>query len=197
MADLYPDPMETNEEALRLSVPPDPDPSGGGTGWISRLIRNALANYAGQIATIVVALLLTPVLLQSLGPSMYGVWVLVVSIQGLGGLLDLGIAASVVKFVAQHEALGEADQRNRVVSTTFFLHLGIGSVTGLALALFALVGLPSLNLRPAELAEARTALVVAGAGLMVLMPLSVPGNLLIGLRRYQSSNVINIVHHAD
>jgi O-antigen/teichoic acid export membrane protein len=193
MADRHPDPNETNEDAVGPPDPPEPGPSDGSESRISRLIHNALANYAGQFATIAVALLLTPILLQGLGPSMYGVWVLVVSIQGLGGLLDLGIAASVVKFVAQHEALGEAGERNRVVSTTFYLHLGIGFATFLVLALFAQGGLPYLNLLPAELAEARSALLVAGAGLMLLLPLSVPGNLLIGLRRYQASNMVNIV----
>ena len=193
MTDLDLDPIHPNDGAIGPPDPRDGHAAGGGEGRIGRLIHNALSNYAGQFATIVVALLLTPILLQGLGPSMYGVWVLVVSIQGLGGLLDLGIAASVVKFVAQHEALGEANERNRVVSTTFYLHLGIGFVTFVVLGLFAWVGLPILNLLPAELAEARSALLVAAAGLMCLLPLSVPGNLLIGLRRYQSSNVVNIV----
>jgi O-antigen/teichoic acid export membrane protein len=188
MGTSYPDPGEADVLASSGDLLRD-----AGTGRLNRLINNAFANYAGQFVTIVVALLLTPVLLGGLGQSMYGVWVLVLSIQGLGGLLDLGIAAGVVKFVAQHDALGEAEERNRVLSTTFFVHLGIGFATFLVIALVALVVLPFLNLLPSELAEARTALLIAGAGLVLLLPLSVPGNILIGLRRYTASNVVTIV----
>ncbi len=160
---------------------------------LKRLASNALANYAGQITTVGVGFVLTPFLLRDLGPSLYGVWVLVVSIQGLGGLLDFGIGSSVVKFVAEHEARDESDERNRVVSTTFFLHAGIGIV---AFAVFAVVSwlvLPLLNLEAAELVEGQAALLVAAAGLMLALPLSVPGNLLTGLRRYEASNLVNII----
>jgi O-antigen/teichoic acid export membrane protein len=163
-----------------------------GRAW-ARLARNATANYAGQLTTVGVAFLLTPFLLSGLGPSMYGVWVLVVSIQGLGGLLDLGITAGVVKYVAQHDALGESDERNRVLSTTFLVHIGLGLVAFGVMGLIAWLVLPFLNLRPAELNEGRSALLVAGAGLWVALPLSVPGNLLIGLRRYEVSNLVSII----
>jgi O-antigen/teichoic acid export membrane protein len=158
-----------------------------------RLFTNAVANYAGQFTIVAVGILLTPFIIAHLGVDMYGVWALVVSIQGLGGLFDLGLSTSIVKYVAEHHARGEEDQINRVVSSSFMLHLGIGVLAMVATLLGAWLGLPLLNLDSGQLEIARVALVVAGATLSVGLPLGVPGNLLLGLRHYGISNGVNIV----
>jgi O-antigen/teichoic acid export membrane protein len=157
------------------------------------LLSNAVANYAGQITIVAVGFLLTPFIIGSLGVSMYGVWALVVSIQGLGGLLDFGVTTSVVKYVAEHHARGETDEVNRVASSSFLLHSFIGAGAFALLALASWLGLPLLNLDPQQLDVARASLLVAGASLMLMLPLGVPGNLLVGLRRYEESNIVNIV----
>ena len=159
-----------------------------------RLVTNAVANYAGQFTIVAVGILLTPVIIAHLGVDMYGVWALVVSIQGLGGLFDLGLSTSIVKYVAEHHARGEEEQINRVVSSSFMLHLGIGTLAMVATLLGAWLGLPLLNLDADELEVARVALIVAGATLSVGLPLGVTGSLLLGLRHYGISNGVNIVY---
>lgn len=157
------------------------------------LLSNAAANYAGQLTIVAVGFLLTPFIIGSLGTGMYGVWALVVSIQGLGGLLDFGVTTSVVKYVAEHHARNETGEINRVASSSFLLHSFIGVAAFALTALAAWIGLPLLNLDPQQLAVAQASLIVAGASLMLTLPLGVPGNLLVGLRRYEASNIINIV----
>jgi O-antigen/teichoic acid export membrane protein len=157
------------------------------------LISNAVANYAGQITIVAVGFLLTPFIINDLGTAMYGVWALVVSIQGLGGLLDFGVTTSVIKYVAEHHARGETNEINKVASSSFLLHSFIGLGAFAVLALASWLALPLLNLDPQQLAVARSSLLVAGASLMLMLPLGVPGNLLVGLRRYEASNIINIV----
>lgn len=154
--------------------------------------RNVLANYGGQASVVITGILLTPVLLGSLGPSMYGVLILVMSIQGLAGLLDLGVSASVVKYVAEHEAREEPAARNAVLSTLSMLHLVIGMAAGVVLALVALVGLPLFDLDERDFSAALDALLVAAVGIAVNLVLSVPGNLIIGLRRFDVSNAVTI-----
>jgi O-antigen/teichoic acid export membrane protein len=165
-------------------------------GGRARLLSNAVANYAGQLTTLLVGILLTPLIVARLGDSMYGVWALVLSVQGLGGLIDFGVTTSVVKYVAQHQARGEIDEINGVVSSSFFLHLFIGALAFLVTAAVAFAGLPLFHLTAPQLAEARPALLVAGASLMLGLPLGVLGSLLTGLRHYERSNAVNIVQTA-
>ncbi|MEO6456994.1 MAG: flippase [Chloroflexia bacterium] len=157
------------------------------------LFTNAIANYAGQISSIAVGILLTPVIISNMGTDMYGLWVLVVAIQGLGGLLDFGVTTSVVKYVAEHHARDEIDEINRVVSTSFFLHLFIGVLAFAAVLIGAWYWLPLLQLTAQQLDVGRQSLIIAGATLMLSLPLGVLGNLLTGLRRYEVSNGVNIV----
>lgn len=164
----------------------------GRVGRRPSLGANVASNYAGHAVAVVTGIAITPLLLGALGPSLYGVWVLILSIQGLAGLLDLGVTAGIVKYVAEHEARGETPRRNAVVATGTMLHLVVGVIACLSVATIALMGLPLLALSPVELEEARTALLVVAVGLLVALPLSVPGSLLVGLRRFDSSNAISI-----
>ncbi|MEO5952260.1 MAG: hypothetical protein ABIQ44_07335, partial [Chloroflexia bacterium] len=159
----------------------------------SRLMINAIANYAGQAATVLVTFALTPALLTHLGGSMYGVLMLAGALQGLGGLFDLGIATSVVKYVAEHNARNNIAEINRVVSTSFFLHLGMGALACLSIALIALFGLPFFNLQPSEADAARISLLLAGVSLMISLPLGVLGSVLVGLRHYEVTNMVVVV----
>jgi O-antigen/teichoic acid export membrane protein len=157
-----------------------------------RLLTNAIANYAGQITTLAVGILLTPFILNRMGAAMFGVWVLVVAIQGLGELFDLGVTGSVVKYVAEHRARDEIDEINKVVNSSFFLHMFIGTIAFAFTLLTAWVGLPMLQLEGNLLPVAQQALVIAGASLMLGLPLSVLSYVLTGLRAYEVSNVVNI-----
>ena len=165
---------------------------GRGASGRRRLAGNAVASYAGQLTAVLVGFLLTPFILRGLGPDLFGVWALVLSIQGLAGLLDLGVTTSVVKYVAEHEARGELDMINRVVSTTVALHVGIGAIAFGLLALAAWGVLPLLNLVGPELHAARDALLVVAATVGLSLPLAVPGNLLAGLQRYAAVNSVNV-----
>jgi O-antigen/teichoic acid export membrane protein len=157
-----------------------------------RLLSNAIANYAGQAAVALVAFAITPALLSHLGVEMYGVLMLVGAVQGLGGLFDLGIATSVVKYVAEHRARDDIDEINRVVSTSFFLHLGVGVLAFASIIGLAHFGLPLFELGGAE-ETARAALILAGVSLMISLPMGVLSSVLIGLRHYEITNAVIVV----
>lgn len=65
------------------STAPSPTPS---------LIRNALSNYVALGVNLLVMLLLTPLVVRSLGRLGYGMWILVGTIVGYAGLLDLDVS---------------------------------------------------------------------------------------------------------
>src|ERR1700737_714662 len=95
-----------------------------------RIVTNAAANWIGFAAQLVVAFFMSPILVHGLGAPRYGIWSLVESILAYLMLFDLGVAASVVRYIARFEANGDQDRLNRIFSTS----LCIFAVAGLAVA---------------------------------------------------------------
>jgi O-antigen/teichoic acid export membrane protein len=70
-----------------------------------------------NVALILLAFVVSPILVQRLGEERYGVWTLVVSFAGYLAILDLGIHAAIVRLVSLHSARGEGQAVERVFST--------------------------------------------------------------------------------
>ena len=79
---------------------------------------NALASWSTYASQIVAAFVVTPIVVRGLGDQRYGVWSLVESVLAYLMLMDFGLTASVVRYVARFEAVADLDRRNRVFSTS-------------------------------------------------------------------------------
>ena len=79
-------------------------------------------------ATLGVSFFLTPYLVGSLGKPRYDVWCVAESVLAYFTLLDMGLAACLVRFVAKHHASDDHTELNRMASTSLALFLGAGVV---------------------------------------------------------------------
>src|SRR5262245_25790732 len=95
-----------------------------------KLLINAASNWFGFAAQLVAAFLLSPLLVHGLGTARYGIWSLVESILAYLMLFDLGVAASVVRFVARFEAIRDRNQLNRIFSASICIFGAAGAVAG-------------------------------------------------------------------
>ena len=156
------------------------------------LVRNVFSNWAGIAMNLVVAFLLSPFLVHSLGDSGYGLWVLVLSVTGYMGLLDTGLRVSIVKHTAKYNARGDVDGLNRVLFTALSLY---GSLSCLIVVLsFTASGWFSkfFTIPPSEHAIGQTLVTIAGLNVALSLPLGVLAGLLSGLQRYDIVNRVNI-----
>ena len=92
-----------------------------------RIIANTAAGSAARIATIAIALLTTPVLVNHLGAEAFGLLTVLVALPAYAGLLDFGIGAGLVKHLTE---CSEADDA-----------AGVRHVMTLGLACYVLLGL--------------------------------------------------------
>src|SRR5687768_13979604 len=140
-----------------------------------------------------VAFVMSPFLVHSLGNTMYGLWVLLLSVTGYMGLLDAGLKVSVVKYISRFNALSDTVSMNRVVSTALMLHGAVGIVIiGIAVALAPF--LPHLfTIPPDANPVAQTVLLITAVNLALTLVSSVFNGVLAGLQRYDHSNLINVV----
>ena len=94
----------------------------------SVITRNIFSNWANLAVSIGIGFFMMPFLVSRLGDTLYGIWMLVVSLVGYGSLLDFGVRSSIVKYVSQHHATGDQDALRRLFATTLAVYTIIGVI---------------------------------------------------------------------
>jgi len=139
------------------------------SGIRQSIVRNTAWNYAGFAVNLAVNLLLFPAVVARLGDAATGVWLLIGSVSGYMGLLQLGLAPAMAQFAAAHIARRDDRELEETVSTALALVVGLGS-----LALLALPAVPWLlqvfAVPPALAGDARLAFTLGIVGVPMQMP---------------------------
>lgn len=86
---------------------------------LKTILRNAVSNWMGYAVHAAVTFFLTPFVLSNLGGSRYGIWVLVVSLSGYYGLLDLGFRSGMTQYMTRYLATRDFHRLNQTASTAF------------------------------------------------------------------------------
>lgn len=83
----------------------------------AKVFLNSISNISDFIVTVLITLALTPIYLKSLGHYDYGIWDMVNSVIGYMGLLDLGLRASVTRYVSVLNSEKKHKEINQLFST--------------------------------------------------------------------------------
>jgi O-antigen/teichoic acid export membrane protein len=156
------------------------------------LRANTAYNALHSLASLLVGMILTPVLLRHLGVEGFGFWSLLWAIAGSLAVVDLRIGSAVTRFVADAWARGDLERLARVARAglTFYLVLGVLEVALAGL----LLGLPAqpLAFPEAVSGSGRLALVAAVAAFAVSSAASVFAGVLQGLQRFDLTALVAI-----
>jgi O-antigen/teichoic acid export membrane protein len=151
------------------------------------LARNTAWNYIGFAVNVGTNFLLFPFVVAHVGETASGIWLLLGSLTGYMGLLELGLVPSLTQHVAAAIGADEKEELDRAVSSAL--------VVLLAMMVFALQGLwlvPSLvsvlKLPEALQHEAGLVFAVSLAGVALRMPLAAFQAVLLGCQRQDRSN---------
>ena len=162
------------------------------TNW-RRSVRNVVANWASFVIGVMINLVLSPFIIHSLGDGAYGAWVLLGSLVGYLGLLDLGTRGAVTRYVATYHAAHRHVDAGRIASTALVLFGGLGLLAIAASVMLALLVNHAFQV-PAELVEVvRIAVVLGGVNVAVSLISGVFGGIVVGLQRFDALNAVNIV----
>lgn len=153
---------------------------------VRRYLRNAGANAARVIASALIALLLPPILIQTLPPASYNTWLLVLQLAAYVGYLELGVQSAMSRFVAHEVELNRVDELSRVMSSALFLMTGV-AVAGMLLSLGLAGVMPYVfSDIPRDLrGDTRLAVVLVGMSVATGFPAAVLSGAYMGLRRYE------------
>jgi O-antigen/teichoic acid export membrane protein len=157
-----------------------------------RSVKNVVSNWASFGIGVMISLVLSPFIVHTLGDAGYGTWVLLSSLVGYLGLLDLGTRGAVTTYVANYHAANRHEDAGRIASTALVLFGGLGLLAIAASVLLALLVNHAFHV-PAELADVtRVAIVLGGVNVAVSLVSGVFGGIVAGMQRFDSLNAVNI-----
>ena len=149
-------------------------------------------DWVAMGTTIVAGFLMSPFLVRNLGDSAYGVWILIGSLVGYLGLLDLGVTQSIVKYIAEHRARGDQEAINRVITggVAFYSLMGLISLGVSFGVAFRFNGIFNTGLDDHTVFKIA---VLAGLNLAVSFPATVYVGVLRGYQRYDIDSLVTSI----
>lgn len=162
------------------------------TIW-DKISRNVLSNFAGTAVALAVGFFLMPFIIHRIGATAYGIWMLVTSVVGYMGLLDVGLAPTLVKKSAELLAKNDKQELNGTVSTIFTLYLLGGIFIGVAIFGMSFFLYQIFNIPPEDINTFKTVLWIVGLQTAFSFPMSIWGGLMRGLQDFHIINGIAVI----
>ena len=157
-----------------------------------RTLSNVLSNWAGFAFSVGVNFFLAPFVVHRLGNTAYGTWVLLASVVGYMGLLDLGVRSAVMRYVARHHARVEDAEAGRAASAGLAIFTVAGLLAIVAAGIIA-VFLDRLFKIPADMVGvARLVVLVGGVGVAVSLVGGVFGGTVSAMQRFDLQAAIGV-----
>lgn len=153
------------------------------------MLKNVLSNWFGLVIRGLISIALTPLLVRYLGDFNFGLWVLVISVVGYCGILDLGIRPTLHRYVARLKAMNDESG----LSETLASALAAAWSAGLLAALLVLGCLPFapafFHVTGASVVQFRWLLVLLSIDVAILFPARILGAYLCGMQRFELYNL--------
>ena len=162
----------------------------------TRTWRNVLSNWGGYAFSILLGFFISPFVIHHLGDSLYGVWVLIMSLTGYLGLLDAGVRGAVTRYVAKFHAESHHEDTNRTASSALVIFSAAGLLSILISFGLAFGAIDHFKIPSQFHSAARIVLCLAGFTVAASFLGGVFGGILVALHRFDINNLIQVTGSA-
>jgi O-antigen/teichoic acid export membrane protein len=138
-------------------------------GTARKLASGLFFRFSNTIATAIVSVIVMPFVVHSLGDRDYGIWTLVATFVGYYGVLELGLAPAVTRYLSRSLGAGDQETCNRVFNTSLRLYLGIGSIALVLSGSLAALA-PRVCHNPADAALFWKIILILGVSVALMFP---------------------------
>jgi len=160
---------------------------------VRHLIRGVISNYIGGFLSLATWFLLTPFILHQLGPTLYGLWLLIGSVVAYASLLDFGISGAITKYVAEYSARQQYENAQRLLDTALLVYFVLGSLVVVASIMSAPEFPRIFNIPQEHQVTAVRLVALFGIGTGLAIPSSGVTAVLRGLERFDLLNLIGTI----
>ena len=157
------------------------------------LFWNSVSGTALYAASVIVSFVMSPVMVKYLGDGGYGFWELLLGLVGYLGILDMGVAPAVMRFVALAHASGDRERMRGVVNAGFATFLVAGLFGAGVIGVISLRPEWAFAKIPVDLADARLAIVLAAMIFLLTFTRATFSASLMGLQYHRIVNTTRIV----
>lgn len=155
--------------------------------------RNVVVMWLAFAFNVGVSFFLSPFIVHRLGNTAYGIWVLLGSLVGYMGLLDLGVRGAVMRYVARYHARHEDEEAGRIASAGLVI-FGATGLVALCVSAVVAVLLDRIFHVPADIVPvARAVVLIGGLNIATSLISGVFGGTVAAMQRFDLSSVTDIV----
>lgn len=156
--------------------------------------KNIFFNVGGYAVSVLVAFLIAPITIHTLGDTRYGAWVLVSELIGYYGLLDLGIRGAVTYHVARYSSRNQQTEIQETLASAFWILSASGLLVLLA-GIGLTLGFPYFfRTDGLNIAEVQKALLIMSGLIAFSLPMNAFGGALIGKERFDISSGVEVAN---
>ena len=155
----------------------------------------AVLSYVNIVASLLVGLVYTPIMLRLLGQSEYGLYSLIGSVVGYLSILDLGLGNTIVRYTAQNRASGTTTREAELNGLFLMVYTIIGIITVMigAVLYSNIETLFADTLSADELGRARIMMLLLIFNFAITFPLSIFGSIMQAYEKFVYLRIVNIL----
>jgi len=157
------------------------------------ILKGVLSGWLAMCVAAVVSIALTPILIRELGALYYGMWVLVASLVDYYGLLDVGLQATLQRFVARLNGVDDRRALDEVLATALAAGTSVALVAAAVSVALAGAAADFFARSPAERQVLSGLVMFLGGSVAVGLPTRILGAYLCGLQRFDLYNFAAMV----
>lgn len=145
----------------------------------------------GYGASLLVGFLLAPFIVHHLGNTGYGIWMLITSLTGYCGMLDLGLRQSVGRYVSRYMGLEDHKNVNRTLVNALGM-LTAGGLLAVIIGLLIVINFQHFKIDPRFAGAAKTALLITALNITLALPMSIFNTILFSLERFDILTIASL-----
>ncbi len=158
-----------------------------------KLLKNTIFSSGGYTVTSIIMFLTIPYLIKKLGTEVYGIYVLLTSIGGYYGLLDLGLGQGITKFIAEYNEKNETHNIIKSINAALLLQIVLGLSISIILVLFSDAILHFLNISNEYYPVVKNSFFVCTIGFFFTMISGTFNAIMAGFQRYDITSKIDVM----
>ena len=150
------------------------------------------SNWAGFAVNAALTFLMTPFILQEVGTSRYGVWILTQSIIGYYGMLDFGFRNGVTQYLTRYLAIRDYGKASECISSAVVVLTGVGIFLIFLSIAAAYIAPAVFQVPPNVKYEAFWCILIVGVTSGIQFSLMVFSSTFMAIQRFDIANLIGI-----